>query len=427
MSEIKRVVVTGIGCITPLGSNINLVWEAIINSQSGIRSVKLLNNPDLSDLPSTIAGFIQDGPDDPNFNIDKYMTSREARRIGRFIQFGLAASIDAVEDSGIMNSLSSDEDYEKVGVLIGSGIGGLKEIEATVLNIHNNQKVSPFFIPSSLINLVSGNVAMKYGFQGPNHSVVTACATGSHAIGDAFNMIRYGNAEAMVAGGSEATICKSGILGFTAARALSTSFNDTPEKASRPWDKNRDGFIMSEGAGILVLEEYERAKARGAKIYGEIIGYGLSGDAYHITAPHPEGKGALLAMKRATENAKIKPEQIGYINAHGTSTPRGDEIEVSVVKKFMGNYIDNVSMSSTKSSIGHLLGAAGAVECIFSLLAMKSGILPPTLNLEDVDENCQGIDLVPLVAKEKDVTYVCSNSFGFGGTNTALIMKKFDA
>lgn len=417
----RRVVVTGIGLITPLGGDANSTWNNLIAGKSGIAKIDRF---DVSDLPAKIAGLVKSGDGEGLFNADKYMSGKDQRKVDTFIVYGVSAAVQAVEDSGWKPQ--DDEGQRRTGVMIGSGIGGLQEIEASayVLKERGPSRISPFFIPASLINLVSGQVSMKYGFQGPNHSVVTACSTGAHAIGDAARLIEIGDADVMIAGGAEAAVCRLGVAGFAAARALSTGYNDTPEKASRPWDKGRDGFVMGEGAGIVVLEEYEHAKKRGAKIYGEIVGYGLSGDAYHITSPHPEGRGAYNAMKNAMARAKLNPSDIGYINAHGTSTPMGDEIEAGAVRRIFGDEIKNVSMSSTKSAIAHLLGAAGSVEAIFSILAMQNGILPPTLNLDDVADSCKDMDLVPHKAKEKKVNAVLSNSFGFGGTNASVIFKK---
>jgi len=339
----------------------------------------------------------------------------------QFIIFALGAAIQAVEDSGWKPE--REEDQDRSGVMIGSGIGGLQTIETGAILVHENgpRRLSPFFIPSSLINLASGHVSIRYGFTGPNHSVVTACSTGAHAIGDAARLIMLDDADVMVAGGAEAGICRLGIAGFSAARALSTGFNDTPERASRPWDKARDGFVMGEGSGIVVLEEYEHAKKRGAKIYAEILGYGMSGDAFHITAPAPDGAGGFKSMRHALKSAGLNTDQIDYVNAHGTSTPLGDEIELNAVKRLFGNDAGRISMSSTKSSIGHLLGAAGSVETIFSILAINNGVVPPTLNLEDPSEGCD-LDLVPLEPKERKVNIAMSNSFGFGGTNATLIV-----
>jgi 3-oxoacyl-[acyl-carrier-protein] synthase II len=404
--------------VTPLGVGIERNWRNLIDGRSGIRAVERFQ---VSDLPCRVAGTVPEGPTaDGLFHIDDWVPTKDQRKMDMFIAYALAAADMAIKDSGW--APTDDENQFRTGVMIGSGIGGLNGIAETAITLHEKgpRRVSPFFIPSCLINLASGQVSIRYGFKGPNHAVVTACATGAHAIGDAARMISLGDAEVMVAGGAEAAIGRIGMAGFSAARALSTNFNDTPEKASRPFDRDRDGFVMGEGAGVLILEEYEHAKARGAKIYGEVIGYGMAGDAYHVTAPAEDGRGGFMAMKAALKSAKLNPEQIDYINAHGTSTPLGDEIEVGSVKRLFGDHAYKLSMSSTKSAIGHLLGAAGAVEAIYSLLAMQHGVLPPTINLEHPSESCD-IDLVPQIAKDKKVRYALSNSFGFGGTNASLI------
>ena len=411
--------------VSPLGMGVEHNWRAITAGKSGIRKIEHF---DVSDITSKIAGIIprtsDETPTDGAFNPDLYMEPKEQRKVDIFITYGMAASIEAIEDSGWKPQ--DEESQNRTGVLIGSGIGGLDEIykTSTLMNERGPRRISPFFVPAALINLTSGHVSIKYGFRGPNHSVVTACATGTHAIGDAARLIALDDADVMIAGGAEGAVCRLGVAGFAAARALSTEYNDTPEKASRPWDAGRDGFVIGEGAGIVVLEEYEHAKKRGAKIYGEIIGYGLSGDAHHITSPAEDGNGGFRAMQAALKRAGVNPEDIDYINAHGTSTPVGDGIEFGAVKRLFANALDTVSMSSTKSAIGHLLGAAGAVEAIYSLKAMETGILPPTLNLDNPSENCTGMDLVPKVAKEKKVTTALSNSFGFGGTNASLVMRK---
>ncbi len=417
----KRVVITGIGAVSPLAGDIKNTWERLIAGQSGIG---LVDTFDVSDIPCKIGGLVPHGTGAGEFDDEKYMSKKEQRKTDKFTLYGLGAAIQAVEDSGWMPE--DEESRERTGVMIGAGIGGLPRIYDTAIALHEGgfRKVSPFFIPASLINILAGHVSIKYGFQGPNHATVTACSSGAHAIGDAARLIQWGDADVMVAGGAEAALCRLGMAGFSAMRALSSSYNDTPEKASRPWDEGRDGFVMGEGSGIVVLEELEHAKKRGAKIYGEIVGYGLSGDANHVTAPHPEGKGAARSMKMALKRAGINPEEIGYVNAHGTSTPMGDELELGAVRQVFGS--DYISVSSTKSAIGHLLGAAGGIEAIFSLKALNEGILPPTLNLENPSESCRGIDLVPLVAKEKKLQYVLSNSFGFGGTNASLILKTFE-
>ncbi len=413
----NRVVVTGIGLLTTLGTDYKKSWEGLINTCSGIKKISSF---DTSDLPCKIAGYLSSDPSDDNyFDILSFLDAKEIKRNDRFIQYGLVAAKMAVEDSGINNL--SDEDKLKTGVMVGSGIGGLETIYDGSITIKEKgaRRLSPFFIPSSLINLLSGQISIKYGLKGPNNSVVTACATGAHSIGDASELIKRGAAKVMVAGGSEAAVCRLGVAGFCAAKSLSTSFNDTPEIASRPWDKDRDGFVMGEGSGVLVLEEYEFAKKRGANIYAEIIGYGMSGDAYHITAPSEDGDGGYRAMHSALNMAKVDPNDIDYINAHGTSTKKGDEIELNAIKKLFTNSID---VSSTKSSIGHLLGAAGSVEAIISILSIVNNVVPPTLNLENPIES-QNINLIAQQPKETLINYALSNSFGFGGTNTALLFK----
>jgi 3-oxoacyl-[acyl-carrier-protein] synthase II len=396
----RRVVVTGLGLVTPLASGVEPSWKRLIAAESGVRSIQTI---DVSDLPSKIAGQVPIGDAaNDHFNADDYVLPKDQRKMDQFIIYAMGAATQAVQDSGWLPE--DEESRERTGVLIGSGIGGLQGIyEASVL-LHERgpRRITPFFIPAALINLASGNVSIKFGFKGPNTSVVTACSTGAHAIGDAARLIGLEDADVMVAGGAEATICRIGIAGFAAARALSTGFNDTPERASRPWDRARDGFVMGEGAGVVVLEELEHAKRRGAKIYAEVIGYGLSGDAHHITAPSEDGSGAERAMRAALKRAQFNPEDIDYINAHGTSTPRGDEIELRAVKRVFGDWAYKLSMSSTKSAIGHLLGAAGAVEAIFSILAIRDQVVPPTLNLDDPSEGCD-IDLVAKQAKSRKV------------------------
>jgi 3-oxoacyl-[acyl-carrier-protein] synthase II len=416
----RRVVVTGIGAVTPLASGAQNTWQKLLDSQSGIKSIDTF---DVSDIPAKIAGLVPRGVGDGLFNAEDHVSVKDMKKMDDFIVYGVAAADQALADSGWKPE--TDEDQENTGVLIGSGIGGLPKIsEATELvNNGKTRRVSPFFIPSCLINLVSGQVSIKHGLKGPNHAVVTACSTGAHAIGDASRMIMLGDADVMVAGGAEAAVCRLGMAGFAAARALSTGYNDTPTEASRPWDQGRDGFVMGEGAGCVVLEEYEHAKARGAKIYAEVAGYGMSGDAYHITAPAEDGNGGFRSMRNALRNAGINPEDVDYVNAHGTSTPLGDEIELSAVKRLFGDSVSKLSMSSTKSATGHLLGAAGAIEAVFSILAIHEGIVPPTLNLRNPSEACLGIDLVPLEAKKRKVNVALSNSFGFGGTNASLVFK----
>jgi 3-oxoacyl-[acyl-carrier-protein] synthase II len=414
----RRVVVTGVGIVSPLGVGVDHVWKRLIKGESGISSIQSF---DVSDLPAKIAGQVPRGDiSSGKFNPDEYVTPKDQKKMDDFIVMAMAAAHEAVKDSGW--EPKTDAERNSTGVMIGSGIGGLNVIYETsqILKEKGPRRVSPFFIPAALINLASGHVSIKYGFRGPNHSVVTACATGSHAIGDAARMIMLEDADVMVAGGAESTINRLGIAGFAASRALSTNFNDNPTAGSRPWDKDRDGFVMGEGAGILVLEEYEHAKARGAKIYAEVIGYGMSGDAHHITAPAEDGNGGFRAMQAALKRAKLDPQDIDYINAHGTSTPLGDEIELGAVKRLFGDHAYALTMSSTKSAIGHLLGAAGAVEAIFSILALRDQVAPPTLNLDNPSEGCD-IDLAPKQAKPRKIRNVLSNSFGFGGTNASLV------
>ena len=417
----RRVVVTGLGMVTPLSSTVEGSWNKLINSISGIDTI---SGFEIDDLASKIAGQVPDSTQDDGFNPSRCIEAKEQRKIDKFIMYAIDSADQAISDSGW--SVEKEVDAHRTGVLIGSGIGGLSSIEnaANTLREKGPRRMSPFFIPSCLINLASGQVSIRNNFKGPNVSVVTACSTGAHAIGDAARIIRANEADVMIAGGAEAAVTRLGISGFAAARALSTSYNDRPEEASRPWDEGRDGFIMGEGAGCVVLEEYEHAVARGAKIYAEILGYGLSGDAYHITAPSEDGDGGYRAMRAALENGKIEIGNINYINAHGTSTPLGDEIELRAIKNLFKNNISNISISSTKSSIGHLLGAAGAVEAIFAILATVNNIAPPTLNLESPSEAAKGFDLVPLKAKKREINIALSNSFGFGGTNATLIVGK---
>jgi 3-oxoacyl-[acyl-carrier-protein] synthase II len=419
--SMRRVVVTGLGLVTPLGNGVKVTWERLIRGESGIQLINTFNTDSLS---SKIAGLVPLGGKAGELNFDEYIPSKEQRRMSDFIIFGIIAAEEALRDSGWI--AETEEQQEMTGVMIGSGVGGLSKFyEASIaLREEGPRKISPFFITSCLINLVSGHVSIRHGFKGPNHAVVTACATGTHAIGDAANLIQRGDANVMVAGGTEAVVSELWMAGFMALRALSTNFNDAPTKASRPWDRMRDGLVLGEGAGVVVLEEYEHAKKRGAKIYAEILGYGLTGDAYHITAPSPDGNGAYRTMLRALQNAKLNPDDINYINAHGTSTPLGDIIEINAVRRLFSKNASEITMSSTKSSIGHLLGASGSAEAIFSILALQNSILPPTLNLDNPAEECKGIDLIPHKAKEKKIRHVMSNSFGFGGTNASLIMGK---
>ncbi|MDP7540266.1 MAG: beta-ketoacyl-ACP synthase II [Alphaproteobacteria bacterium] len=416
----RRVVVTGIGLVTPLGCGVETNWRSLIEGRSGIGAVESF---DVSDMRSKIAGQVPRGVGNGSFNADDWVSPKDQRRMDTFIVFGMAAATQAIEDSGWKPE--NEEERARTGVFIGSGIGGLQEISdgAVTVEGHQVRRLSPFFIPASLINLVSGHVSIQHGLKGPNHSVVTACSTGAHAIGDAARMIMLGDADVMVAGGSEAAISRLGIAGFAAARALSTNFNDEPERASRPWDKDRDGFVMGEGAGIVVLEELKHAKARAATIHAEFAGYGMSGDAYHITAPAPDGNGGFRSMRAALASAGMTVADIDYVNAHGTSTPLGDEIELGAVKRLFGEDAYRISMSSTKSAVGHLLGAAGAVEAIYSILAIANDTVPPTLNLDNPSEGCD-IDLVPKAAKQRPVRAALSNSFGFGGTNASLIFRK---
>ena len=422
----RRVVITGIGLVTPLGWGREISWKRILAGQSGAGRISAFDPTDYAcqvacEVPRVDGRGGGSADMEGAFDPEKVLSSKELRRVDDFILYAIAAADEAVKDSGWQPE--DDHGRERTGVIIGSGIGGLGAIEKTAIELHEKgpRRVSPFFIPSALINLASGQVSIRHGFKGPNHSVVTACATGAHAVGDASRLIRYGDADVMVAGGAEAAVCTLGIAGFVACRALSTGFNDRPQAASRPYDKDRDGFVMGEGAGILVLEEYEHAKARGAKIYAEVKGYGLSGDAYHITAPASDGDGGFRAMKAAMERAGIGPESIDYINAHGTSTPLGDEIELRAVERMLGEHASRVTMSSTKSEIGHLLGAAGAVEAAFTALAIRDQVAPPTINLDNPSVET-AMDLVPFKAKPLKIRAALSKSFGFGGTNAALVL-----
>ncbi|WP_336976858.1 beta-ketoacyl-ACP synthase II [Altererythrobacter fulvus] len=419
----RRVVVTGLGLVTPLGADVETTWSNILAGKSGAGPITKF---DASDQKCRIACEVKPADHPWGFDADKRVDHKIQRQVDPFIVFGIDAAGQAIEDAGLTDM---DEAMRlRAGCSIGSGIGGLPGIEkeSIVLYEKGPSRVSPHFVHGRLINLISGQVSIKYGLMGPNHAVVTACSTGAHSIGDAARMIKDGDADIMLAGGAESTICPIGIAGFAQARALSTNFNDQPEKASRPYDKDRDGFVMGEGAGVVVLEEYEHAKARGAKIYAEVVGYGLSGDAYHVTAPHPEGSGAFRSMEMALRKAGMTPDDIDYINAHGTSTPMGDELELGAVRRLFGDAMSHVSMSSTKSAIGHLLGGAGAVESIFCILALRDQIVPPTLNLDNPSESCEGVDLVPYTAKKRPVRAVLNNSFGFGGTNASLVMKQVD-
>ena len=417
----RRVVVTGMGIVGPLGCGIDVTWQNIVAGKSGAKKIETF---EVEDLPCKIACIIPRGDgSNGTFNPDQWMEPKEQRKVDDFIIYAMSAATQALNDAGWHPK--TDEERNATGVLIGSGIGGLEGIAetATTLKERGPRRVSPFFIPGRLINLAGGYVSIMHGLRGPNHAVVTACSTGSHAIGDAGRLIAFGDADVMVAGGTESPVNRLAVAGFAAARALSTGFNDTPEKASRPYDKDRDGFVMGEGAGVVVLEEYEHAKARGAKIYGELIGYGMSGDAYHITAPTPDGDGAFRCMQAAVKRAGVTPDEIDYINAHGTSTPLGDEIELNAVHRIAGNAAGKMTMSSTKSMVGHLLGAAGAVEAIFSLLAIRDQIAPPTINLDNPSVETP-IDLVPHKAAKREINVALSNSFGFGGTNASLVFRR---
>ena len=413
----KRVVITGMGIVAPNGTGLEYAWKNVVGGVSGIRKIDLF---DASDLPCQIAGVPVVGTEPGQYNPDSIIDPREQRKLDRSMIYGMVAADEAVRDAGLIDY---DGDKERVGVSIGSGIGGMSTIYETCVELHENgpRHVSPFFIPKGIINMTAGNVSIKYGFKGPNLAVVTACATSAHSIGEAVRLIKYGDADIMIAGGAEGAVCKIGVAGFTAMRALSTR-NDDPTAASRPWDKGRDGFVMSEGAGILVLEEYEHAVARGAKIYAEVAGYGLSGDAYHITAPAPGGEGGLRAMRAALKDAGLEPADVDYINAHGTSTGLGDIGELEAVKTLFAG--TNACMSSTKSTTGHLLGAAGGVEAIFCTLAIRDGIVPPTINLNDPVDEVGDFNLVPNVAQKREVNVAISNSFGFGGTNASLVIKR---
>ena len=420
----RRVVVTGLGMVSPLATGVDETWSRLLEGQSGAGRITRF---DASDLSCQIACEVKRGDGaDATFNPEQWMDAKEIRRYDDFIIYAMAAAKQAMKDSGI--TLTTEDEKCRAGVLVGSGIGGLSNIAdtTTLMNEKGPRRISPFFIPGSLINLASGLVSIEFGLKGPNHSVVTACSTGSHAIGDAARLIALDDADVMVAGGAESAICRLGIAGFIACKALATKFNDAPQKGSRPYDKDRDGFVMGEGAGILVLEELEHARARGARIYAEIVGYGMSGDAYHVTAPSSDGDGAFRCMKAALKRAGLQAHDIDYVNAHGTSTPLGDEIELRAVERLMGNRTADLTMSSTKSSVGHLLGAAGAVEAIFSILAIRDNVAPPTINLDTPSVETQ-VDLVPHRAKKKEINTVLSNSFGFGGTNASLIMRRYAA
>ena len=419
-NAMRRVVVTGLGMVSPLACGVKPTWDKLLGGESGIGRISRFK---VSDIACRIAGEVPEGDGEHDFHADDWVEPKDQRKIDRFILYAIAAARQAIDDAGW--TPTDEESLERTGVMIGSGIGGLDSIAAGAILLEKRgpRRLSPFFIPSALINLASGHVSIRYGFKGPNHSVVTACSTGAHAIGDASRLIQHGDADVMVAGGAESAVCRLGIAGFAASRALSTHFNDAPERGSRPWDVDRDGFVMGEGAGVLVVEELEHARARGARIYAEVVGYGMSGDAHHITAPATDGNGGFRSMRAALRDARLNPEDIDYINAHGTSTPLGDEIELGAVKRLFGAAVDNIAMSSTKSSVGHLLGAAGSVEAIFSILAINHGVVPPTLNLDNPSPGCD-INLVPHEAQERSVRNVLSNSFGFGGTNASLVFSQ---
>jgi len=418
----RRVVVTGLGLVTPLGCGVERTWRKLLDARSGVRRIESL---DVADLPARIAGLVPRGTAEGELDLDGVLPAKERRRMGDFMLYAIAAAREAMHDANYRPA--TDLERERAGVMIGSGIGGLPEIERAALALHERgpRRISPFFIPSSLVNEASGVVSIEHGFKGPNHAVATACSTGAHALGDAARMIQLDDADVMLAGGTEAAISRLTIAGFAIMQALSTSFNDAPEAASRPWDRARDGFVLGEGAGIVVLEELEHARRRGARIYAELLGYGVSGDAHHITAPDPAGGGAQRAMRMALTRAKLPPSSIDYINAHATSTPLGDPAEVKAVKAVLGAHASQVAMSSTKSATGHLLGAAGAVEAIFSVLALRDQVAPPTLNLVDPDLDCD-IDLVPREAKPRAIRRALSNSFAFGGANVALVLGKLE-
>ena len=422
----RRVVVTGLGIVSPLGRGVDHNWKSILEGKSGIRKIEGI---DLKDIPVQIAGQVPTGKGEYEFDPDTVMPPKDQKKNDRFILYGMAAGGDALEDAGWNPENASEEEKYRFGVMMGSGIGGLDVIYENSVSFHENgmKRISPFFIPSCLINLVSGNLSIKYQLKGPNHACVTACSTGTHAIGDAANIIARGDADMMLAGGAESAVNVLGLSGFARMKAVTSSFNDAPEKASRPWDQDRSGFVMGEGSGAVVLEELEHAKKRGAKIYAEVVGYGMSGDAYHITAP--SGDGAYRAMKMAIEHAKehgVELKDINYINAHGTSTPAGDVGEAEAVKRAFGEYATKVSMSSTKSAIGHLLGAAGAVEAVLTIMAIQDQTCPPTLNLENVEDSISDMDLVPLKPKKREIKAAMSNSFGFGGTNSSIVFKKYE-
>ncbi len=411
----RRVVVTGLGAVSPVGLTAKESWESILAGKGGIATI---TDFDVTGFATQFAGQVK------GFDVKKYLPIKDAKKMDPFIHYGIAAAVEAIEDAGLE---ITEENAERIGAAIGSGIGGLPGIEKG----HNAflrggaRKISPFFVPSNIINMIAGNLSVKYGFKGPNYGITTACSTGTHNIGNAARLIEYGDADVMIAGGAEMASSEMGIGGFAAARALSTR-NDSPETASRPWDKDRDGFVLSDGAGILILEEYETAKRRGARIYAELVGMGMSGDAYHMTLPAKEGEGAKRCMLNALHNAHLNPDQVDYINAHGTSTPAGDKVETFAVKNVFGDHIKKLAVSSTKSMTGHLLGAAGGLEAVFSILSLRDQVAPPTINLFNLDPECEGLDYVPHQAKEMKINVVLSNSFGFGGTNGTLVFQRLD-
>lgn len=415
----KRVVITGLGIVSPLGVGVDITWNKLINGVSGIRRIDRF---DPTDFSVQIAGQVPLAGEPDGFDAEEFLGKKDMRKMARFIQFGMKATDEALKMAGL-NNVEDENVLERVGVMLGSGVGGLEDIEKTIttLNEKGPRRVSPFYIPSILINMLSGQVSIKYGFKGPNSSVVTACATSTHAIGDAFKIIERGDADIMIAGGAESAVTPSSVAGFAAAKALTSSFNDAPEKASRPFDKNRSGFVMGEGSGVLVLETLESAQKRGANILAEIVGYGMAGDGYHMTSPHPDGIGALNAMKAALKDAEVLAEDVNYVNGHATSTPAGDVIESQAVEKLLGK---DTMVSATKSMTGHLLGAAGGIEAVFSVKALFDGILPPTINIEELDEGCN-LDYIQDKARELQVEYAMSNSFGFGGTNASLLFKRY--
>ncbi len=411
----KRVVITGLGSVSPVGSTVKESWENVLAGKSGIASI---TNFDVSGFAAQFAGRVK------GFEVSSYLSVKEARKMDPFIHYGIAASVQAIEDAGLE---VTEANAERIGVVVGSGIGGLPGIEKghNAFLLGGARKISPFFVPANIINMIAGHLSIRYGFKGPNYAIVTACSSGTHSIGNAVRLIEYGDADVMIAGGAEMASSEMGMGGFSAARALSTR-NDSPETASRPWEIDRDGFVLSDGAGVMVLEEYETAKRRGARIYAELVGSGMSGDAYHMTLPQKDGDGARRCMLNALRNAQLNPEQVDYINAHGTSTPAGDKVETLAVKRAFGDYAKQLAISSTKSMTGHLLGAAGGLEAVFSVLSIRDQVAPPTINLFNLDPECEGLDYVPHQAREMKIHVALSNSFGFGGTNGTLVFKRLE-